>query len=52
MKSAEPNLQRVLDTLEKHHGQQKAAGPRDPYEMIVFVRIRRRMRLAPGDTKR
>jgi endonuclease III len=37
MKTAEPKLHRVLDTLEKHHGQQEAAGPRDPYEMIVFV---------------
>jgi endonuclease-3 len=37
MKSTGPKLQRVLDTLEKHHGQQEAAGPRDPYEMIVFV---------------
>jgi len=37
MKSAEPNLQRVLNALEKHYGQQEAVGPSDPYEMILFV---------------
>src|SRR6266850_1130744 len=32
-----PNLLEVLDTLENLYGPQKAAGPTDPYEMIVYV---------------
>jgi endonuclease III len=32
-----PNLDAVLERLEQFHGPQKAAGPNDPYEMIVFV---------------
>lgn len=27
----------VLDSLEKHYGPQRPAGPRDPYQMILFV---------------
>jgi endonuclease III len=30
-------LLRILDKLEKHYGVQAAAGPSDPYEMILFV---------------
>jgi endonuclease III len=30
-------LSQVLETLEQLYGPQKAAGPRDPYEMIVFL---------------
>src|SRR3989442_14322567 len=32
-----PNVNEVLDTLEKLYGPQKAAGPTDPYEMIVYL---------------
>ena len=32
-----PNLKEVLDTLERLYGPQKAAGPTDPYEMIVYL---------------
>jgi endonuclease III len=31
------NLTQVLDALEELYGPQKAAGPADPYEMILFV---------------
>jgi endonuclease-3 len=31
------NLDSVLERLEQHYGPQKAAGPTDPYEMIVYV---------------
>jgi endonuclease III len=37
MKIAGPKLQRVLDVLEKQYGKQVAAGPGNPYEMILFV---------------
>jgi endonuclease-3 len=30
-------LDRVLNSLEHHYGRQKAAGPSDPYEMILFL---------------
>jgi hypothetical protein len=30
-------LDQVLDALEHHYGRQKAAGPSDPYEMILFM---------------
>lgn len=36
-KNASQKLGEILDRLEKHHGAQKAAGPSDPYEMILFV---------------
>jgi hypothetical protein len=29
-------LDQVLDALEHHYGRQKAAGPTDPYEMILL----------------
>ncbi len=32
-----PNLPQVLDVLEELYGQQKLAGPTEPYEMILFV---------------
>jgi len=32
-----PNLEAVLEPLEQLYGPQKAVGPNDPYEMIVFV---------------
>jgi endonuclease-3 len=32
-----PNLDAVLERLEQLYGPQKAVGPNDPYEMIVFV---------------
>ena len=32
-----PNLNDVLDTLERLYGRQKVAGPTDPYEMILFL---------------
>jgi len=32
-----PNLDAVLERLEQLYGPQKAIGPNDPYEMIVFV---------------
>ncbi|HET8924173.1 MAG TPA: hypothetical protein VFN26_14385 [Candidatus Acidoferrum sp.] len=31
------NLNQVLDSLEKLYGPQKAAGPNDPYEMILYL---------------
>jgi endonuclease III len=37
MTHPKPNLGEVLNLLEQLYGPQKAAGPRDPYEMIVFV---------------
>jgi endonuclease III len=37
MTPPKPNLGEVLNRLEQLYGPQKAAGPRDPYEMIVFV---------------
>jgi endonuclease-3 len=30
-------LDPILDALEHHYGRQKAAGPSDPYEMILFI---------------
>ncbi|MGB9467410.1 MAG: hypothetical protein WBR10_20045 [Candidatus Acidiferrum sp.] len=32
-----PGLPEILERLEKHYGAQKAVGPGDPYEMILFV---------------
>ena len=32
-----PNLTEILDTLEKLYGPQKAVGPADPYEMILYL---------------
>lgn len=32
-----PSLEAVLECLEQLYGPQKAVGPNDPYEMIVFV---------------
>jgi endonuclease III len=32
-----PNLMKILDILEECYGTQKAAGPSDPYEMIVYL---------------
>src|SRR5260370_38696482 len=32
-----PNLNEVLNTLEKLYGPQKAVGPTDPYEMILYL---------------
>jgi endonuclease III len=32
-----PHLGQVLDALERLYGRQKAAGPADPYEMILFL---------------
>jgi endonuclease-3 len=32
-----PNLDAILERLEQLYGPQKAVGPHDPYEMIVFV---------------
>ena len=37
MQKSKPQLGTVLDALEKHYGKQIAAGPSDPYEMILFV---------------
>jgi endonuclease-3 len=37
MTSQKQILDAVLDRLEQVYGPQKAAGPRDPYEMILFV---------------
>jgi endonuclease-3 len=37
MKQLKLNLNQVLESLEKLYGPQKAAGPSDPYEMIVYV---------------
>jgi endonuclease III len=60
-----PDLLQVLDALENLYGPQKAAGPTDPYEMILFlncgypatdascakgfVALRREVGLAPED---
>jgi endonuclease III len=32
-----PNVNEILDALEKMYGPQHAAGPMDPYEMIVYL---------------
>ena len=32
-----PNLNEILEALEKMYGPQHAAGPTDPYEMIVYL---------------
>src|SRR5260370_27806053 len=32
-----PNLNEVMDKLEKLYGPQKAVGPADPYEMILYL---------------
>src|SRR2546427_3186567 len=32
-----PNVNEVLDSLEKMYGPQRATGPTDPYEMIVYL---------------
>lgn len=32
-----PHLGQILDALERLYGPQKAAGPADPYEMILFL---------------
>ena len=32
-----PNVDTILDALEKMYGQQQHAGPTDPYEMIVYL---------------
>ncbi|HKV63616.1 MAG TPA: hypothetical protein VJO16_17045 [Candidatus Acidoferrum sp.] len=32
-----PNINEILDTLEKMYGPLHAAGPMDPYEMIVYL---------------
>src|SRR5207302_3702523 len=37
MRNHLPNLDEVLDTLERLYGPQKAAGPSDPYEMILYL---------------
>jgi|SRR5580704_12543811 endonuclease-3 len=37
MQKSKRGLGRILDALEKHYGVQAAAGPNDPYEMILFV---------------
>lgn len=37
MSPPKPNLDAVLDTLEKLYGPQKHAGPSDPYEMILYI---------------
>jgi endonuclease-3 len=37
MKKSRPVLVQVLDRLEKQYGTQEAAGPSEPYEMILFV---------------
>lgn len=31
------NLTQILEILEKKYGSQKLAGPKDPYEMVVFL---------------
>src|SRR5581483_10988185 len=31
------NLAGILDSLEKHYGKVKLAGPADPYEMILYT---------------
>jgi endonuclease-3 len=37
MKITTPDLASILNHLEKHYGQQVAAGPSAPYEMILFL---------------
>ena len=37
MKKAGQRIDQVLDRLHQHFGEQKAVGPTDPYEMILFV---------------
>jgi endonuclease-3 len=37
MQKFKRELGTVLEAMEKHHGKQIAAGPSDPYEMILFV---------------
>jgi endonuclease-3 len=37
MQKSWPGLADILDRLETHYGEQAAVGPRDPYEMILFV---------------
>jgi len=37
MRNHLPSLNEVLDTLEKLYGPQKAVGPADPYEMILYL---------------
>ncbi len=37
MKKSRPGIARILDALEKHYGDQVAAGPSEPHEMILFV---------------
>jgi endonuclease-3 len=37
MQKSKRGLGRVLDALEKHYGEQRAVGPSEPYEMILFV---------------
>lgn len=37
MTKSKPGLSSILDTLEKHYGEQLAVGPNEPYEMILFV---------------
>jgi endonuclease III len=32
-----PNVNEILEMLEQTHGPQQAAGPTDPYEMIVYL---------------
>jgi len=37
MESTESQLRAILGALEKRYGRLEPAGPRDPYEMILFV---------------
>ncbi len=37
MQKSTSGLAKILDQIEKHYGVQKAVGPSDPYEMILFV---------------
>jgi endonuclease III len=37
MRNHLPNLNEVLDTLQKLYGPQKTVGPADPYEMILYL---------------
>jgi endonuclease-3 len=37
MARSQASVAQVLDALEHHYGRQKAAGPTDPYEMILFL---------------
>jgi len=37
MVKEEAGLSKILDRLEEYYGAQKAVGPSEPYEMIVFV---------------